>query len=202
MAVVMLNYEINKVAEKDPSSILAVSRNFEHQIFVQNQDGSQRRAVTAKRAYKDEPGSLHYLKTAGYILLGSILLDQKYTVRYDKIDLQTGQITTIRYHSDIPQHLICKDISPPAFVVENVLPSPDGSFIAYFYSPACFKATVEFFDAKTLTLLDRQQIEISGINEAVWENAEGLTIYSTTATASNNAWRLLPKMSPLSTSYH
>ncbi len=201
VAVVMQNYEINQVAEKNPGDILAVSRNFEHQIFVQNHDGSQRRAITKKRPYKDELGTFHYLNTAGYILLGSMLSDKKSTVKYEKIDLTTGQANLVRHHSDISQPLLCKGISPQSFVVENVLPSPDGTLIAYFYSPTCFKVVVEFLKAKTLTLLDTQHVDVKGVNEAIWPSNENLIVYSTTETAGNNAWKLSPKTTPLPTSF-
>jgi hypothetical protein len=201
VAVVMQNYEINQAAETNPGDILATSRNFEHQIFVQTHDGSQRRAITKKRPYKDELGTFHYLKTAGYILLGSMLSNRKSTIKYEKIDLTTGQANLIRNHSDISQPLLCKGMSPQSFVVENVLPSPDGTLIAYFYSPTCFKVVVEFLEAKTLMLLDTQHIEIKGINEAIWPANENLIVYSTTETAGNNAWKLSPKTTPLPTSF-
>lgn len=202
-AVVMQNHEINKVAQEDPSNIFGASRHFEHQIFVQNQDGTERRAVTGKRPYRDEAGTLHYLKTAGYLLLGSaIFRNGQQSVQYEKIDLHTGHATLIRYHTDTPQHLLCKDLSPQSFVVENVLPSPTGDIIAYFYSPSCFKTTVEFLDAQTLTVIDTQQIEIKGINEAIWRQSDsGLIIYSTTESEGNNAWKLISKTPPVSISY-
>jgi hypothetical protein len=198
MAVVMRNYEINKAADKDPSNVFGASRNYEHQIFVQNQEGKKRRAITDKRPYKDDY-PFYYVKTAGYILLGVMFKEDKnWTTRYEKIDLKSGKATTIRTQSTTPQHLICKDQSPQSFVVESVVPSTDGTIIAYFYSPSCFKAKVEFLDAKTLSTIDTKKIDIKGINEAIWLPNEGLILYSTTETEGNNAWKLLPKKSPIS----
>jgi hypothetical protein len=197
VAVVMRNYEKNQAADKDASNVFGLSRNYEHQIFIQNHDGSQRRSITPKRPYKDDY-PFYYLKTAGYILLGVMLNDKASTVRYEKIDLATGQATTVRTQSNIPQHVLCKDRPPPSFVVESVAPSPDGAIIAHFYSPTCLKATVEFLEAKTLTILDTQQIDIQGVYDgAVWPSQDGLILYSRVLADENNAWKLLPKNPPV-----
>lgn len=198
-AVVIQSHEINQAAEKDPSNIFGLSRNYEHQIFVQNHEGSQRRAITAKKPYQS--AVLYYPKTAGYLLSGYIVNVKHNTVRYEKIDLKTGKTTFIRDDSGISQPTICKDLSPQSFVIEGILPSPDGAIIAYFYSPTCFKATVEFLEANTLTKLDTQQLDIKGVNEVVWPRNDSLILYSTTETQGNNAWKLLPKTPPVATNF-
>jgi hypothetical protein len=79
-----------------------------------------------------------------------------------------------------------------------VAPSPDGAIIAHFYSPTCLKATVEFLEAKTLTILDTQQIDIQGVYDgAVWPSQDGLILYSRVLADENNAWKLLPKNPPV-----
>jgi hypothetical protein len=197
VAIVIQSHEINKAAETKP--VFGLTRNYEHQIFIQNQDGSQQRAITAKKPY--ESVALFYPKTAGYVLSGYIVNRKGHVIRYEKIDLKTGQTSFIRNDSGISQPTLCKDLSPPSFVVEGILPSAEGTLIAYFYSPACFKAIVEFRDAKTLSILDKQQLDIKGINEVTWPANERLILYSITETAGHQAWTLLPKTPPVATHF-
>ncbi len=193
VAIAIQSYEINKIAEKKPS--FGLTKNYEHQIFIQNHDGSQQRAMTVKRPY--QLTTLHYLKTAGYLLVAYIVNTKDNIIRYERIDLQTGQVTFIRNDSGISQTTICKDLFPQSFVVEGVSPSPDGLLIAYFYSPSCFKTIVDFIDARTLTLLDKQQIDIRGINQVTWQPQQGLILYPVTETQGNVAWKLLPRTPPM-----
>jgi hypothetical protein len=199
VAIVIQSHEINQAANKDPASVFGLSRNYEHQIFIQNQDGSKRRAITAKKPYQSTV--LYYPKTAGYLLSGYIVDVKHNTIRYEKIDLNTGQTTFIRNDSGISQPAICKDLSPQSFVIEGILPSADGTIIAYFYSPTCFKATIEFLEAQTLTRLDTQHLDIKGVNEVVWPPHGSLILYSMTETEGNNAWQLLPKTPPVATHF-
>jgi hypothetical protein len=197
VAIAIQSYEINKIADKKPS--LGLARNYEHQIFIQNHDGSQQRAMTVKRPY--QLTTLHYPKTAGYLVAGYIVNTKDNIVRYEKIDLQTGQVTFIRNDSGTSQPMICKGLFPQSFVVEGVSPSPDGLLIAYFYSPSCFKTIVDFIDARTLTLLDKQQVDIRGVNQVTWQPQQGLILYPVTETQGNTAWRLLPKTPPMTTHF-
>lgn len=174
--VVMQNYEINETAKKDPSNIFAATRNFEHQLFVQSPQGENKTAITPKRAGKDVSGTLHYLKPAGYILLGISPAKGKNQLRYEKISLKTGKATVIRHHSGIRPHRLCQN-TPPAFVIETVLPSPDGKQIVYVHTPHCAQAVIEFLRADDLTLLERKQVKIQGVNEARWSKEEGFVLY-------------------------
>lgn len=192
IAIVMQNYEQNQTAQNNPGHILAASKNFEHQIFVQNHDGSQRRAVTAKRPHQDEPGTFYFAKTAGYLVLGSRVWHNKnYVTRYDKINLATGQATLIRYQTSPPQ--LCQQAASQAFIVEGLIPSPTGNWLVHFYSPSCFKARVEFLDAHQLTPVDTQTVQIDGIYEAKWQG-ENLLLYP--ITDPQTAWELQPRRVP------
>lgn len=176
VAIVMLSYEQN-LAATDPTNIFAATRNFTHQIWVKNPDGSDKK-ITPIRAGRDASGSLHYMKHAGYILLG--LVDEQQRMRYEKIDLHNGTISLIRHQSNIAQTELCPIGTPLSFVVENLLPAENGEIIAYIYSPSCFTVVVEFLQAQNLTLIKRQQLEITGVHEAVWQG-EDLVIYNINA---------------------
>lgn len=176
MVVVMQNYEINETAKKDPNNIFAATRNFEHQLFVQSPQGENKTAITPKRAGKDVSGTLHYLKPAGYILLGISAAEGKNKLRYEKINLQTGQATLIRHHSGIRPYQLCQN-TQPAFLIETVLPSPDGKQIVYVHTPHCAQAVIEFLRADDLTLLERKKVKIQGINEASWSKEEGFVLH-------------------------
>lgn len=194
VAIVMQNHEENQTAQKNPGHILAASRHFEHQIFVQNHDGSHRQAITAKRPYQDELGTFYFAKTAGYLVLGARVWHNKdYVTRYDKINLATGQATLISYQTSQPQYLLCQTKSSPAFIVEGVIPSPTGNWLAHFYSPSCYQAKVEFLDANSLKTIDTQTVAIDGIYEAKWKEGD-LTLYSTTT--SQATWELQPHTAP------
>jgi hypothetical protein len=194
VAVLMLNYETNRAAQQDSGHILGASRHFEQQIFVQNQDGSQRRAVTEKRPYKDELGTFHYVASEGYFLLGSVVSHNGQSrVKYEKIDAHTGQARLIRYQSDTAQPLLCYGKSSQAFVIENVLPSPSGEWIAYFYSPDCFKVKVEFLDAHTLQLIDIQEFSIDGIYQATWQTPNHRLTFTPVRDEQLPVWQLEPK---------
>jgi hypothetical protein len=196
-AVLMLNYQVNKEAEQNPGSLLGMARNYQHQIVIENANG--RRPLTGKRPGKDQPGTLYYVKNAGYLLLGSLMTGRdSEVIRYEKIDLATGQASLIRQTQGGSQSLICQDQPKFAFVVERLFPSPDGKWLAHVFSPACGSAKVDFLDAASLSLIDSQTIQLNGVNETHWD-AAGMMLYD--IQDNHQAWRMSPGQPPALIAY-
>ena len=126
----------------------------QHQIWVQNQDGSERRAITDWRNYQAK--QIFYMKQAGYFVVESLL--EKGARRFDKIDLDGNEILIIetpdREHQPCQQSLVPNSL--PLQVEQTVIPSPDGQRLGHIYSPECGKVTVEFLYANSLNIFDQQ----------------------------------------------
>jgi hypothetical protein len=156
---------------------------YQHQIAVQNVDGSGQRSITEWRDY--QPGRLFYMKQAGYFVLESLL--DNGARRFDKIALNGNEILIIETPDD--KHQPCQNAQQQAQVNHSVIPSPDGLQLAHIYSPLCGKVTVEFLHANNLNLFDNQTLEIDGPKQASW-HPEGYVILGTNN--SGKGWKIVP----------
>jgi len=110
--------------------------------------------------------------------------------RFDKIALNGNEILIIE--TPDTEHQGCRDKEPtspkmpkPARVQHTVIPSPDGQQLAYIYSPACGKVTVEFLHANNLSLFDSQTMDVDEPMNATW-HIDGYVILAT----NSNAWKV------------
>ena len=143
-------------------------RNFRHQVFVQDQNGANRRAVTAVQSFQDG-ATLYYMKRSGYLLVDT--LEGADRLRYDVIRLD-GRIQTLRTWSNPGQ--MCAGL--------EVIPSPDGQLIAsiervagapsgdLFCAPG--RAKVELYDAFSFAVVARYDWAVKGMIESTW-NLQG-----------------------------
>ncbi len=161
-----------------------------HQIWVQNSDGSERRALTEWR--DSQPGQIFYMKQAGYLVVESLL--EGGARRFDKIELSGNEILIIE--TPDKAHQPCQqqaDDSAPR-VYHTVIPSPDGQQLAHIYSPECGKVTVEFLYANNLNIFDNQTMNIDEPMKATWHR-DGYIILATDN--NDKAWRVSPLAPPL-----
>ncbi|HEC85544.1 MAG: hypothetical protein DRR08_16305 [Candidatus Parabeggiatoa sp. nov. 2] len=161
-------------------------RHFKHRILVQNLGEDKRRTITEWRDYQN--GQIFYMKQAGYFVVESLLGNG--ARRFDKIALNGNEILIIE--TPDTEHQGCRDKEPtspkmpkPARVQHTVIPSPDGQQLAYIYSPACGKVTVEFLHANNLSLFDSQTMDVDEPMNATW-HIDGYVILAT----NSNAWKV------------
>jgi hypothetical protein len=167
----------------------------QHQIWVQHQDGSERRAITDWRNYQAQ--QIFYMKQAGYFVVESLL--EKGARRFDKIALNGNEILIIE--TPDREHQPCRQSqapnsaqSLPSQVEQTVIPSPDGQRLAHIYSPECGKVTVEFLYANSLNIFDNQTMTIDEAMKATWHR-EGYIIL--TNHNNDKAWKVIPAAPPL-----
>lgn len=167
----------------------------QHQIWVQHQDGSERRTITSWRNYPAQ--QIFYMKQAGYFVVESLL--EKGARRFDKIALNGNEILIIETPDS--EHQPCRQSpasnstpSLPLQVKQTVIPSPDGQRLAHIYSPECGKVTVEFLYANSLNIFDNQTMTIDEAMIATWHR-EGYIIL--TNHNNDKAWKVIPAAPPL-----
>ncbi|BAP58222.1 hypothetical protein THII_3925 [Thioploca ingrica] len=166
----------------------------QHQIWTQNQDGSDRHALTDWRDY--QPKQLFYMKQAGYLVVESLL--EKGARRFDKITLNGNEILIVETPDS--EHQACQQSPPspeqslPLQVEQTVIPSPDGQQLAHIYSPECGKVTVEFLHANSLNIFDNQTMTIDEAMRATWHR-EGYIILANYN--NDKAWKVTPSAPPL-----
>lgn len=165
----------------------------QHQIWVQNPDGSERRAITDWRNYQAK--QIFYMKQAGYFVVESLL--EKGARRFDKITANGNEILIIETPDS--EHQPCQSSPTPAQalplqVEQTVIPSPDGQRLAHIYSPECGKVTVEFLYANSLNIFDNQTMTIDEAMRATWHR-EGYIIL--TNYNNDKAWKVTPSAPPL-----
>lgn len=181
--------------QKNPEGDNTALSSPQHQIWTQNQDGSDRRALTDWRDY--QPKQLFYMKQAGYLVVESLL--EKGARRFDKITLNGNEILIVETPDG--EHQACQQSPPPApnqslplQVEQTVIPSPDGQQLAHIYSPECGKVTVEFLHANSLNIFDNQTMTIDEAMRATWHR-EGYIIL--TNYNNDKAWKVTPSAPPL-----
>ncbi|MCV6637745.1 hypothetical protein [Candidatus Albibeggiatoa sp. nov. NOAA] len=158
VAVIELQYD-EKGSERN---------NFKHQLYVQNMDGSERRAVTEVREHQN--GNLYYMKQAGYFIMESLMPTG--ARRFDRIDEKGHEILVIETPDS--EHQPCADIprvdnKPLPQVYHTVIPSPDGALLAHVFSLDCGEVSVEFLYSNNLNIItDPIVIPIDEPVNATW----------------------------------
>ena len=176
-----------KSEEKQGSSLEgATDKHYQHQIIVQNLEGSRQHIVTGWRDYKN--GQIFYMKQAGYFVVESLLENGKR--HFDKIAANGNEILIIETPDDTRQPCQEKKSTNPnklAQIRHSVIPSPDGQQLAHIYSPECGKVTVEFLHANNLNIFDAQTINIDKPMQATW-HPDGYVILATNN--NDKAWKV------------
>jgi hypothetical protein len=150
-------------------------RDFRHQIFVQNEDGTARRSLTGERVRKSG-NHLYFMKRAGYVMVD--VFETSHQVRFDVIRLSGQQQTLLTYLYDGDA---CDSL--------EVIPSPDGALIAVLEQRAagsgkllgtCVDAAVlmTLYDAGTLTPVNVAEWQISDPVECTWTPAGYFMVYT------------------------
>jgi hypothetical protein len=169
--------------DQQESGKSAGSSPYRHRIIVQETDGKGRKSVTTTRPYR--VGALYYMKRAGYLIVESLLDDGH--VKIDRIALQGG--------GEIPIIETKGPLNPcegeKAFIPTQVLPAPDGSRLAFAYSPVCGEVVIEFLDGRTLIAEDSLTIPLTGTAALTW-HPDGYLLLAQNSEA--RAWRLQPGM--------
>jgi len=139
------------------------TRNHRYQLFTQNVDGSNRRALGRENSQGID-GDIYYMKTAGYVLVSrTTTSDSGVSAKsFARIDLASGVKTelgndALNPDSNVPGNFICS--------WRNMIPSPDGTVIAVLSEPSTctqMSASVEFLNASTLASMGNHEITFSG----------------------------------------
>ena len=174
VAILMESYE-EKLGENQNIE----QRNVTHQVIVQNPDASARRAITEPRdAYAS---SVYYMKTAGYFLVESRLVNGGR--RFDKVTLDGNEILLM----EIPGPKPC---GANIAIDDQFIPSPDGQQIAHVHSLECGVVTVSFLDAATLGYIDSKSQMIRKPVQASWHPDGHLLIVDN---ENSIAWAIEPQ---------
>ncbi len=162
-AYVKLLYEERRSA--NPLNGTTDKKNFRHQVFIQDTDGSNRRALTPARS-KHNGAQIFYMRSAGYVL--QEVLEGPDHARYDVIRMDGSSQTLVSW----------QDPGVPCVGLE-VTPSPDGSVIAIMkrLSPgrstdrACVAGSVEvvFYQASDLSEIGTHTWAVGGMTESTWK---------------------------------
>ena len=165
-------------------------RNVQHQIWLQNADGSQRRALTQKRPNQNQ--QLFYMKQSGYLVVDSV--SPEGVRRFDKIDLEGNELPIVEEQM---VYQPCSDLESPEQahqVAHQIIPSPDGSLLVEVYSPECGQATIEFLYANNLSFIDGQTFSIDEPMTVMW-HPFGYVIF--TSNDLDKAWKVAPHAPPV-----
>jgi len=185
LAVIELTFE------EKASGLLATEtqqRNIQHQIWLQNPDGSQKRALTQKRQHRNE--NLFYMKQAGYLVVDAISAEG--IRRFDKIDLEGNELPIVEEQI---VYQPCTEANDSAHqVAHQIIPSPDGSLMVEVYSPQCGQATIEFLHANNLSFIDGQTFAIDEPMTVMW-HPYGYIIF--TSNDLDKAWKVAPHSAPV-----
>jgi len=164
-------------------------RNYRHQVWTQNEDGSNRRALTSERVA--QPGSTFYfMRDAGYVLIDVRESDRR--SRFDQIWLSSGTSQTIAVN-ELPEGPV---IPCQGF---EVLPSPDGLTLAIIERtappvPRCVGGTVivTFVDALTGAEGNSFEWGLDGMPASAWTASGQLQLWS----FAGGEWRVDPTTGP------
>jgi len=185
-------------------------RRFAYRLFLLKKNGSDRRAIST--LLPNQLNHLYYMKKAGYLLAESTL-DITGAKQVHKIDLQ-GNATLIASIRPLPQdvcieHGVMEVLSKPekvanlfsaqptAHLKTTTIPSPNGQLIAHTYRSDCQKINVDFYSPTSLTLLEKQSVEVgAGDYDVTWRKDGMLIVAKTDLSA---AWQFSPNQKPTTT---
>lgn len=192
-------YIVTQWEERKVSHVLDTvteRRNHEYQLFVQNADGSERRALTALRPGQLGP-DLFFMKRQGYVIYSEVLDVPELVVH--KVDLAGNEQTVARGDA----------FFQPCGALTAV-PSPDGTRLAVFERESTSGAyptgeaasgaiaecaditiTVRFLDAATLTQQGTWTWEAYGFTEYGWRPDDAFYVQ-----AMDGSWRVDPSEGP------
>jgi len=164
-------------------------KDFRHQVFIQDRDGENRRAVTGVVSSQNG-ATLYYMKRSGYLIVDTLEAPDK--LRYDVIRLD-GRIQTLETWSHPGQ--LCAGL--------EVVPSPDGLLIATVErldsgQPADLpcapgRVVVELHDAASLAVVARYDWEVGGLIESTWNPKGELIVHELEA----GSWKLTRSEPPV-----
>lgn len=192
LATVVLQFEAKRLGMLSDKT---ERRAFKHQLFTQNPDGSNRKAITEWRDHQN--GHLYYMRQAGYFVVESILANG--ARRFDRINLQGNEILIIETpdfdHQPCSQSAEDNPAQPlPAQVYQNVIPSPDGRLLAHVYSPDCGQVSVEFLHANNLSFITYHTINIDEPMTALWHPENYILLVNSEKT---RAWKVTIQEPPV-----
>lgn len=196
IAFVVLRYESKQ--STNPLSGTTLKRNMRHQLYVENPNGSNRRAIGGELAGQNAT-ELYYMKARGYFLSGAVSPDARW---FNRISA-TGAVTEVARVSNSScegRHF-------------DVVPSPDGQHLAMIKTaPGCTSTSgtasptgshtqtsdqlvVTFLDASTLAEVQSQTVTLPAWGvEWTWRPAGDFVV-----AASGTAWSLAVGRAPQST---
>jgi len=161
----------------------------QHQLFIQNPDGSARRPISGPR--KARVSELYYQREAGYLVVETQRDDGWQQI--DRIHLDGGEISIVEAQ---PPQQLCPAPSANSAKSDHafsglarhfVIPSPDGKLIAHAYSEECAKVQVELLRAVDLIALNAYTLPVTGPAALTWHPVGYLVLADTTA---HKAWRM------------
>lgn len=186
-AFVRLLYEegpkVNPLSQTHPR------RNFRHQVYIQNTDGSGRHAVTEVRPHRTG-NNFFYMRDAGYLILDVFESDE--LARYDIIDAGSGEAATILRHT----------LSGRACTSFEVIPSYTGHTLAAVERTAsgdsggrcpAGEAVVSFLDADSLSTISTYRWPVTDMIQVAWTDADQIVVVA----PADGAWRVDPAGGPV-----
>lgn len=174
------------VVELHYKEIDGVQTDFKHRLYVQNVDGSQKRAITELRDYQN--GSLYYMKQGGYFIMESLLPDGMR--RFDRIDDNGNEILII----EMPAYTDCPPDTAQAY--HTIIPSPDAALLAHIFSLECGEVSVSFLYANNLNIIAEPiQLKINEPINATWHIENYLLLVNN---KNDKAWAIHTNQAPKS----
>ncbi len=172
-AYVVMTSKWQQQSNKNPTT------RYKHQLFIQNREGLERRALTSVREHQ-VGALLYYMKKAGYVLLEVVESDTLY--RYEHISLD-GRIRV----------LDTWDLSKQPCLNMLFIPSPNGEHIAHItriskQTHTCeqSQAQVRLLHAHTLQAIKTYTWPVEDTLDATWTLQNTLVVQS----ASEGAWEM------------
>jgi hypothetical protein len=186
-AYIKLLYEegpkVNPLSQTHPR------RNFRHQVYVQNTDGSGRRAVTDVRPHRTG-NNIFYMRGEGYLIVD--VFETEAMARYDIIDAASGETATILRHT----------LSDRACTSHEVIPSYTGHTLAVVERTAgsdsggrcpSGEVVVTFLDADSLSTLSSYRWPVTDMIQVAWTEADQIVVLA----PADGAWRVDPAGGPV-----
>jgi hypothetical protein len=172
----------------NPLSMTHPRRNFRHQLFIQNVDGSERQAVTNVQEFQTG-ANFYYMRQAGYLIID--VFEAEDEIRYDLVRLPAGDATTIATHS----------ASGRACESFEVIPSYRGQIIAIVERTADSDADrrcptgeviVTFIDAASLSDIAKYRWQVTDMVQTGWTDADELIV----SAPDDGVWLVTPDTGP------
>jgi len=145
-ALIVLKFEEKK--SMNPLSSNNLKSNFSHQIFVQDRNGGNRRAI-GNEFLGQNAFDFYYMKSSGYMIASFIEASEENNpvVRYYHLNVSNGGVTRLTSKPDM-----------------RVIPSPDGAYLALttFYPSTCNNPAgncpvdLEFMSSETLETVGKK----------------------------------------------